>query len=97
MRVLDFGATIVYPESPKRKGFTFNGWDNSITSMPAYDLNITAQWLPSPKESMSPLVIGIIVLAVVVVIAVIIVVAAVFCYRNKNTGAGLSEKTSLIN
>ena len=43
--VLDFNAAIEYPESiAEREGFTFAKWDSNITSVPAEDIIITAQW-----------------------------------------------------
>ena len=41
---LNYGSTITYPASPSKTGHTFNGWDNSITTVPAYDVIINAKW-----------------------------------------------------
>ena len=41
---VDFNSTIVYPTAPTRTGYTFDGWDSSIESMPANTLTITATW-----------------------------------------------------
>ena len=41
----DYGATIKEPEDPVRGGWVFNGWDPTpATTMPANDLEYTAQW-----------------------------------------------------
>lgn len=44
VRMLRYNGTIKYPEDPVREGYTFIGWDNNITTMPAHDLNIIARW-----------------------------------------------------
>lgn len=40
------GATITYPanNTMSKDGYDFNGWSTSVTTMPATDLTITAQW-----------------------------------------------------
>ena len=44
VRTLDFNEEIVYPENVEKTGYSFSGWDSNITSMPAHNLTITAQW-----------------------------------------------------
>ncbi|MCC5825396.1 InlB B-repeat-containing protein [Alkalimonas sp.] len=45
--VLDYGATINAPTAT-RSGYTFSGWSPALpTTMPAQDLQVTAQWQPS--------------------------------------------------
>ena len=44
VRVLEFNETVTYPAEPVRAGYSFAGWDNKITNMPADNTNITAQW-----------------------------------------------------
>ena len=41
---LEYNATITYPEDPERRGYSFAGWDKTITSVPGYNVTITAQW-----------------------------------------------------
>ena len=41
-----YETEIVYPNIEEREGYTFSGWDNNITNMPANDLTITAKWTP---------------------------------------------------
>ena len=43
-RSFSFNASIEYPEDPTKEGYTFNGWDNYTSMMPAQDLVIKAQW-----------------------------------------------------
>ena len=43
VRVLDYNIPIVYPYV-SREGYTFDGWDNNIANMPAYDITIAAHW-----------------------------------------------------
>lgn len=43
--ILDYNASINYPEDPTREGYIFSGWDGNVTGMPANNLNITAQWI----------------------------------------------------
>lgn len=43
-RVLDFNASIVYPENVTRAGYNLSGWENGVEFMPGNDLTITAQW-----------------------------------------------------
>lgn len=43
-------TAIVYPEDPKRLGYTFSGWDLPAPQvMPEDDLTITAQWSANPQ------------------------------------------------
>ena len=44
VRVLEFNEAITYPADPVRAGYSFAGWDNDITTMPANNFTITAQW-----------------------------------------------------
>ncbi len=37
---LDYGAAIVAPEAPKKEGYTFDGWNEMIETVPAYDVTI---------------------------------------------------------
>ena len=43
----NYGETVLYPKSPARTGYVFNGWDKAIIAMPARDTNITALWTPN--------------------------------------------------
>ena len=41
----DYGTTVVTPETPKKRGYTFVGWDKEIPSkMPAENMIIKALW-----------------------------------------------------
>ena len=40
----EFNQTIEYPASPEKLGYTFTGWDQNPTKVPAADLTITAQF-----------------------------------------------------
>ena len=51
-RSLKHNETIIYPENPERRGYSFNGWSDNITTMPARDFTITALWTPN-KYSVS--------------------------------------------
>ena len=44
VRTLSFNDPIVYPNAPVKDGFTFNGWDKIVTTVPAENITITAQW-----------------------------------------------------
>ncbi|MBN2652966.1 MAG: leucine-rich repeat protein [Spirochaetales bacterium] len=39
------GATFTYPANPTRNGYSFAGWDSSVTTMPSSDLTICATWI----------------------------------------------------
>ena len=39
-----YGAVIPAPETPTRLGYTFKGWDNLPTTMPAQDTVVKAKW-----------------------------------------------------
>ena len=41
-----YGATITKPADPTKTGYSFNGWDSTITEMPANDVTINATWTP---------------------------------------------------
>ena len=43
-KTMEYGADINYPVDPVRTGYTFNGWDSDIQTVPAEDVTITAQW-----------------------------------------------------
>ena len=43
-RSLNYNDPIAYPAEPVKEGHTFNGWSETIESMPANDLTITALW-----------------------------------------------------
>ena len=49
-RVLDFNESIEYPENMTRDGYIFNGWNSTITRMPAEDFTIKALWTKAPTE-----------------------------------------------
>ena len=50
VRTLFFNETIAYPNTPVKDGFTFNGWDKIVTTVPAENITITAQWTEKPVE-----------------------------------------------
>ena len=37
----NYGSSITLPETPVREGYTFSGWNKTLTSMPAYNDTIT--------------------------------------------------------
>ena len=41
-KVLEYGAPIEYPQVPRKEGFTFVMWNNTITKVPAHDVTIEA-------------------------------------------------------
>ena len=47
VRTLDYNSSIEYPRNVTKGGYTFDGWDSNITSMPTDNLTITAQWIAS--------------------------------------------------
>ena len=41
----DYGTEITAPDNPRRKGYTFKGWDKEIPeTMPAENITVKAQW-----------------------------------------------------
>ncbi len=43
----DYKTAITAPADPERTGYTFAGWNPALpTTMPADDMNVTAQWTP---------------------------------------------------
>ena len=42
----EYGASITQPENPTREGYQFDGWGTVATTMPAENLEYTAQWTP---------------------------------------------------
>ena len=46
---VEYGSTITYPATDK-EGYTFSGWDNDATTMPASDLTITGTWTVNSYE-----------------------------------------------
>ena len=47
VRTLDYNSPIEYPRNVTKDGYTFDGWDSNITSMPAHNVIITVQWIAS--------------------------------------------------
>ena len=47
MRSYAFNETIVYPEDPKRSGYTFVGWSPRPATMPSCKFEIKAKWAKS--------------------------------------------------
>ena len=39
---LEYGSPIVVPEAPEKEGYTFNGWSDTLTVMPAHNVTINA-------------------------------------------------------
>lgn len=42
---VDFGTAINYPADPTREGYTFDGWDSDLKTMPAENITITASYI----------------------------------------------------
>lgn len=40
----EYNATVTMPSSPVKEGYTFTGWSDSISVMPAKDVTTIAQW-----------------------------------------------------
>ena len=55
VRIFDYNSPVVYPENITKEGYIFNGWDKTITTMPAENITVTAQWIESTLESGSSL------------------------------------------
>ena len=45
--VVKYNEIIEYPENVEMDGYTFDGWDKDITTMPARNVTITAMWIPN--------------------------------------------------
>ena len=41
----EFGSNITYPKNPIKDGYTFNGWNDTITTVPSYDVAIEVKWV----------------------------------------------------
>ena len=41
----EFGSNIIYPKNPTKEGFTFDGWNDTITTVPAHNVAIEAKWI----------------------------------------------------
>ena len=41
----EFGSNITYPKNPTKEGFTFDGWNDTITTVPAHNVIIEAKWI----------------------------------------------------
>ena len=66
-----------------RKGYAFNGWNDTVEVMPAHDVTIAATWKKEKKKSGFPLwSILLIVLGVVVIVAIVVVIV-VCVLKNK--------------
>jgi hypothetical protein len=42
---LDFGAKVTAPVAPAREGYSFAGWDTTVTTMPAKDVVVNAEYV----------------------------------------------------
>ena len=40
----EYGTSISYPEAPTKEGYTFDGWNDTVTTVPAHNVTIKAQW-----------------------------------------------------
>lgn len=58
--LVDFGAPIEYPADPTREGYTFDGWDSDIKTMPAKDVTITATYVSNeaPRGNITGTLLG---------------------------------------
>ena len=41
---LAYGAKVAMPKSPTREGYTFAGWSDTLATMPASNVTVTAKW-----------------------------------------------------
>ena len=41
----EFGSIISFPENPTKEGFTFDGWNDTIATVPAHNVIIEALWI----------------------------------------------------
>ena len=41
----EFGSNITYPKNPVKEGFTFNGWNDTLKTVPGHDVSIEAKWI----------------------------------------------------
>ena len=48
---MEYGATIAVPETTEREGYTFSGWGEVATTMPAQDLTYTATYILNAEQT----------------------------------------------